>query len=115
GVDVRHPVREVDARKATLVEDVRVRRAAAQSVRRREARPLERGGREADGQIVPLEPVAAVALLDGRLDLALADAGREGDRVEHLLDEVGELALVVRARLREERAPLRNDVPGRAS
>src|SRR5437588_1128271 len=114
-VDARHPVREVHAGKAMLVEDVRVRGAAAQRVARREPAPLERGRGKPDGQVVAPEPVAAVALLHGRLGVALRDPGRERDRVEHLLDELGELALVVRARLGEERAPLGDDVPGRAA
>ena len=67
--------------------------------------------REPDGQVVLLEAVAAVRLLHLGLDLALAELGREGDRLEHLLNQIGELSLVLRARLGEEGAPLRDDVP----
>ena len=54
-------------------------------------------------------------LLDVRLDLALGDAGGEGDRVLHRLHLLGELALVVRARLADEAAEVGNDVRGAAA
>src|SRR5581483_4094442 len=47
--------------------------------------------------------------------LALRLARRERADVEHLLHELAELALVMAARLRDERASLRNDVPRRAT
>src|SRR5207248_7762213 len=57
----------------------------------------------------------AIAALDRRLDPAFCDAGCERDRILHLLHEVGELTVVVRARLGDERAPFRDDVRGRAA
>ena len=71
---------------------------------------LERVGGDPDREIVSPEAIALVALLHLGLDLAFAEAGGERDRVEHLLDHVRELPLVVRSRLGQERAPLRNDV-----
>src|SRR5439155_18502276 len=97
-----------------LVEDVRVRRAAAQSIAGRVAGPLERRVREPHDLVVTLEAIAAIALVHLGLDLAVLEARRKRDRVEHLLDDVSELALVVRTRLGEEGAPLGNDVAGRS-
>ena len=51
-VDVGHPVREIHAAPAALVEDVRVGGAARQRVRRRVAAALERGGREPHDVVV---------------------------------------------------------------
>src|SRR5215475_652399 len=96
-VDVLHAVGEVEAGETALVEDVRVGRAAAESVARRVARPLERGVRDPHDIFVALEPVALVALRDLRLDLAVLETGGERERVDHLLHEFTELALVVRA------------------
>src|SRR5206468_9452284 len=95
-----------------LVEDIRVGSATAQAVARRVAGALERHVRDLDDGVVALEPVAAVALRDLRLHLAILEAGRERKRVDHLLDEIAELALVVRARFGTQRAPLGDDVPG---
>ena len=84
-VDLGHPVREVDACQAPLVEDVRVCSAAGQ----RERRPVTRAGQrpcgERDRPIVAAEAVAAVARLDLRLHFALLHARGEGEGVEHLL------------------------------
>ena len=74
------------------------------------AAALERGRREPDDRVGVLEAVALVRLADLGLERALGRARRERERVEHLLDEIGELARVVRARLRLELAPLGDDV-----
>ena len=50
-----------------------------------------------------------------RLDLALGDAGGERDRVLHRLHLLGELALVVRARLADEASRIGDDVRGGAA
>ena len=110
-VDVLHPVREVEAREPALVEDVRVGRAAAEPVARRVAASARARRARCERPVVALEAVAAIALRHLRLDLAVLEPGRERERVDHLLHELSELALVVGARLGVERAPLRNDVP----
>ena len=97
------------------VEDVRIRAAAGERRHQLVAARLERGGCKQDDRVALLEAVALVGLADLGLDHALGDARRERERVEHLLDEVGELASVVRACLRFELAPLRDDVPGAAA
>src|SRR5262249_33165444 len=99
GVDVDHPVREVEALQAALVEDVRVGPAAAQPVAGLVAASLERGCRESHGLVVALEAIAAGALFDVRLHVALAKLRRERDGFQHLLDERAQLRLVVTARL----------------
>src|SRR4051794_16120318 len=109
-VDVLHPVREIQARKAALVEDVRVGRAAAEAIARCVPGPFERGMGEANDLVVALKAVALVALGHFRLHLAVLKAGRERERIDHLLHELAELPLVVRTRLGAERAPLRDDV-----
>src|SRR4029453_12644197 len=106
-VDVLHAVREVETRKPALVEDVCVGGSAAEPVVRRVPGTLERGVGDAHNGVVALEPIALVALRNLRLDLAVLEPRREGKRVDHLLNEVAELALVVRTRLGAERAPLR--------
>src|SRR5262245_10130625 len=111
GVDVLHAVREVEARETALVEHVRVSGTAAEPVVRLVAAALERSMRIADDLVVTLEPVAAIALRHLRLDLAVLEPGREGEGVDHLLDEIRELALVVGPRFRVEGAPLWDDVP----
>src|SRR5438034_3428226 len=109
-VDVGHAVREVDAGEPTLVEDVRVRPSAAQRERRLESGPLEPHARDPNRLVVALEPVAVVALVHVGLDLAVLEARRERDRLEHLANEVGELQRIVGAHVGEERAPLGDDV-----
>src|SRR6476661_5868304 len=66
-VDVLHAVRQIEAREASLVEDVRIRRAAAQPVRRLVAALLERGMRDPDDGVLRLEAIALVALRHLRL------------------------------------------------
>src|SRR3954469_16665881 len=61
-VDVLHAVREIEAREAALVEDVRVGRAAAEAVARCVPRTFECGVGEANDVVVALEAVALVAL-----------------------------------------------------
>src|SRR5581483_2104228 len=95
-VDVGHAVREVDAGEPAQVEDVRVGTAPGEGEGRRVAGPLERRAREANRRVVTLEPVAAVGTLHFRLQLAAGERRRKGGGVEHLLDDVGELRLVVR-------------------
>src|ERR687888_1281032 len=67
-VDVLHPVREVEALQAALVEDVCVRRTAAEPVARGVPGALERGVRQPHDLVVTLESVTAVALVHLRLD-----------------------------------------------
>src|SRR6266566_7510961 len=110
GVDVGHPVREVQALQASLVEDVCVGAAAAEPVGRLKTAPFQRGRGEAHRLVVSLEAVAPSARIDRRLDVTVAELGREGDRLQHLLDELPELALVVAASLGGERVALRDDV-----
>src|SRR5215208_3565111 len=112
-VDRGHPVRDVDARAAALVEDVGVGAAAAEAEPRLEALSLERGARELHRQIAPLEAIARVALVDRRLGLALLERRSEGDRLEQLLYELRELRLVVGADVDREGAAVGNDVPRR--
>src|SRR5262245_30475133 len=109
-VDVDHPVGEIDAGEPTLVEDVRIRAAPAQRERRLEPGALEARAGDPDRLVIALEPVSAVALMHLGLDLAVLEARRERDRLEHLADEIGELLLIVRAHVGQERAPLGNDV-----
>ncbi len=109
-VDVDHPVREVHALQASLVEDVRVGRAARAVVDHLVAAALERPGGEHDRVVALRKAVAAIALPRARLDLAVGDGGGERDGVLHLADQVGQLVLVVRAGLGVERAPLGDDV-----
>src|SRR4029079_12003065 len=52
GVDVLHPVREIEAGEAALVEDIRIGRAAAQRERRRVPAPLESALRDADDRVL---------------------------------------------------------------
>src|SRR5436190_10125952 len=106
-VDVLHPVREIETGEPTLVEDVGVGGTTTEAVAGREASTLERGVGDPDDLVVALEAVPAVALRHLRLDLAILEARRERAGVDHLLDEVSELALVVRTRFGAERAPLR--------
>src|SRR6266496_5151894 len=61
-VDVLHPVREIEALKPSLVEDVRVRRAPAQTEPNILARACERVGGKTNDLVVALEPVTAVRL-----------------------------------------------------
>src|SRR5215212_2617847 len=68
-VDLGHPVREVDALEAALVEDVGVGGATRERVRDVEAGARERIRCERDGAIVPREAIAAVALPRGGLNL----------------------------------------------
>src|SRR2546425_5535669 len=110
-VDVLHAVRQVEAGEPALVEDVRVRRAAAQSVGGRVTAALERPVSDADDWISSLEAIALVALRHLRLHLTVLEACRKGERIEHLLYELVELAFAVGACLGVERAPLRNGVP----
>ena len=66
GVDLHHPVRQVHARLAALVEDVRVGPAAGEPELRLD--PAAGAPRsERDGEIAAVEPSTAVALLDRRL------------------------------------------------
>src|SRR4051794_25629259 len=109
-MDVLHAVREIEARQAALVEDVRVGRAAAEAVARYVPGTFECGVGEANDLVVALEPVALVALGHLRLHLAVLEAGGERERIDHLLHQLAELPLVVRTRLGAERAPLRDDV-----
>src|SRR5579862_6016635 len=111
-VDVRHTVGEIHTAQAPLVERVRVGRAAGERVAYRIAGPLQRACRETDDVVALREAIAAVLLAQRRRHLALRGGGCERARVEHLLHEVVQPALVVAACLREERAPLRDDVPG---
>src|SRR2546430_6616973 len=83
-VDVRHPVREVEALQAALIEDVRIGAAAAEPVGRLKARPLQRGRGETHRLIVPLEAIASGSPTDRRLDATDHDPGREPDRPQHL-------------------------------
>src|SRR5258708_1327537 len=69
-VDLGHPVRQVDALEAALVEDVRVGGAAREGVVRLDPAGGECLGGEAHCEIVTSEPVAGVAALERRLDLA---------------------------------------------
>src|SRR5437763_9420959 len=94
-VDLGHPVREVQAGEPARVEDVRVRAAARERVRGLVTRALERGPGESHRLVLLAEAVAAEAGLDLRLDLAAGQRGGEGAGLEHLLHELGELALVV--------------------
>src|SRR6266487_568936 len=114
-VDVRHPVREVEALQAALIEDIRIGAAAAEPVGRLKARPLQRGRGETHRLVVSLEAIASGARIDRGLDVAVTDLGRERDRLQHLLDQLAELALVVAAGLGGERAALGDDVPGRTA
>src|SRR5256885_2377022 len=65
--------------------------------------------------IVSLEAIASGARIDRGLDVAVTDLGGERDRLQHLLDQLAELALVVAAGLGGERAALGDDVPGRTA
>src|SRR6266566_4429752 len=114
-VDVRHPVREVEALQAALIEDVRIGAAAAEPVGRLKARPLQRGRGETHRLVVSLEAIASGARIDRGLDVAVTDLGRERDRLQHLLDQLAELALVVAAGLGGERAALGDAVPCRTA
>src|SRR4051812_46779292 len=66
-VDVDHPVREIEALQPALVEDVGVRRAAAQDEANLAAGPSERVRRNAHDLVVSLEAITAVGL--ARLDV----------------------------------------------
>ena len=114
-MDVLHPVREVQARETALVEHVGIGGAAAEAVTRREAGSLERRMGDPDDGVVTFESVTAIALRHLRLHFAVLEAGREGEGVDHLLDEIGELAFVMRPGLGTQRAPLRDDVASAAS
>ena len=113
-MDVLHPVREVQAGETALVEDVGIGGAAAEAVTRRETGSFERRMGDPDDRVVTFESVAAIALRHPRFHFAVLEAGREGEGVDHLLDEIGELAFVMRPGLGTHRAPLRDDV-GRAA
>src|SRR5437667_2762076 len=95
-VDVLHAVREIQAGETALVEYVGIGGAAAEAVTRREAGSLERRMGDPDDGVVTLESVTAIALRHLRLHFAILEAGREGEGVDHLLDEIGELAFVMR-------------------
>ena len=97
------------------VEDVGVGAAAGERRHELVAAALERDPCELRRSDRPPKAVARVGLADLGLERALGDARGEREGVEHLLDEVGELARVVRARLRLELAPLRDDVAGAAA
>src|ERR671934_138051 len=114
-VHLQHSVGEVDAAQAARVEDVCVRAAAGVDRARRQTRVLDRLPREPEGGFVGAEAVAWIGLADRRLDLALGHARGEGEALDHLLDEVGELALVSRARFGGELAAIRNHVARRAA
>src|SRR5205814_2944024 len=114
-VDVGHSIGEIDALQSALVEDVGVGPAPAQAVARLETVSFQGSRGEPHRLVVTLEPVAAGAWIDLGLDVAVADLRREGDRLEHLLDELSELAFVVAARLGREGAMLGHDVPGCAA
>src|SRR5438128_824363 len=58
GVDVGHPVREVDAAQAAVVEDVRVGGATGERVAHGPAAAGERVGGEPDDVVAPREAVA---------------------------------------------------------
>src|SRR5438552_15057308 len=62
GVDVLHPVREVQAGETALVEDVGIGGAAAEAVTRRETGSFERRMGDPDDGVVTFESVAAIAL-----------------------------------------------------
>src|SRR6185437_9021050 len=87
----------------------------AQAVARLHADEVERGRRQPDRLVVPLEAVAARARIDLRLDVTFGELPSERDRLEHLLDELGELPLVVAARLGLEEAAFGDDVPRTAA
>src|SRR5215212_1248329 len=114
-VDLGHPVREVHALEAALVEDVRVGRATRERVRDVEAGATQPVGGERDGAVVAREAVPAVALPRRRLNLTLRDTGRERDGILHLLYERAERSLVVRPRLGDDGAPFGDDVRGRSA
>src|SRR6266568_8610047 len=73
GVDVLHPVREVQAGEAALVEHVGIGGSAAEAVTRREPGALERRMGNADDGVVTLEAVAAVGLRHLGLQLAILE------------------------------------------
>ena len=114
-MDVGHPVREVDALEAAGVEDVRVGRAARETEPCLESGPAERLHREPHATVVAPEAVSAVLGLDPRLEAAVGGARGERRGVEDLLNHLGDPAVVVRAHLGLERAPLGHNVPGRAA
>src|SRR5262249_27945009 len=114
-MDVCHPVREVHALETPLVEDVRICPAAAEAVARFDAASLQGSRGEAHRLVVSLEPVAARTRVDRRLDVAVGELRGESNRLEHLLHELPELALVVAARLGREPAALWDDVAGGAA
>ena len=110
GVDLRHAVGDVHAVQAALVEDVRVGAAADLDLLGLEPCSLERAPREDERRIVGRQAVTPVLVVDRRLDLTLGDRGGERERVERLLDELRELALVARAGVDGETAAGRHDV-----
>src|SRR5581483_8421715 len=69
------------------------------------------GPRQPDRLVLAAEAVALVARLHPRLDLAPDERGGERARLDQLLDDLGELLLVVRANVGAERAARRDDVP----
>ena len=78
-------------------------------------RPAERGLGETHGLVGPGEAVAVEAAGHLRLDLAPGERGGERAGVEHLLDDVRELRLVVGARLAVQHAAVGDDVAGNAA
>src|SRR5215211_1830286 len=110
-VEVLDAVGEVQAGEPALVEDVRVGPATSERLAGLNADPPERGGGELYDAVVWPEAVAAVLLLDHRLDLAFADGGSEGERVDHFADEPRELPLVARPGLGLDVTTIADDVP----
>src|SRR4051794_15206974 len=82
GVDLHHPVGEVDTGNAARVEDVRVGPAADVDRTRLESGALDSSRGKCEHGVVRLEAVAGVRLRDSRLDLALRDRSGERERVE---------------------------------
>src|SRR6476620_11726716 len=76
-VDVRHPVREVDALEATFVEDVRVRAPAGEDEAGLAAGSPKSGHRKLHRELVSLEAIPACGVAHLDLDLALAESGGE--------------------------------------
>src|ERR687897_2536028 len=103
-VDLHHPVREVHTFLAALVEDVRIRTAAREPELRLNPCAPEGRARERYREVTTVEPVAAVALRDRALRLALLERCRERDRLEDLPYEVRELLLRVRPHVDREGA-----------
>src|SRR5262249_22461792 len=86
--------------------------AAREDVRRLAPDPLERHRRDPHGRVVAAEAIPGRHARDLRVDLTLLQARREGDGLEQLANQVGELALVVAAYLGGELAPFWDRVGG---